>query len=416
MTISMNNARTITVPEIRSLLMSAEALDFTVTRRGEAYPWLERTLRELRYLKLGKADKGLVRQYVQKLTGYSRTQLTTLIARFRTTTYVRAKPAKRHRFPVKYGPPDVALLATVDLAHGQLSGPATKHILEREYRTFNKTAYQRLAEISPAHIYHLRATQRYRDQTKLFTKTRPTTVPIGQRRKPEPAGQPGFIRVDSVHQGDDPVTGKSVYHVNFVDEVTQWELVACVEQITDRYLEPVFVEILSQFPFVIQNFHSDNGSEFVNRVVAALLKVLRIHQTKSRPRRSTDNGLVETKNGVVIRKHMGYHHIPKRHAHSIHVWYRQWFNVYLNYHRPCAFGKEVITNEKTGKRKRIYPPGDYVTPYEKWQSLPNAASFLRPNVTFAELDKIAYAQSDTDFVTQMTAAKRQLMTSLTKQP
>ena len=409
----MNHTRSITVAEIRSFLTSAEALAFTVTRQGDAYSWLETTLRELDYLHLRKPDKGLVRQYVRKMTGYSRTQITTLIHRFRTTSYVRGKPPRRHRFPRKYGPADGALLAKVDLAHGQLSGPATKHILEREYQIFHKPEYERLAQISPAHIYHLRATQPYRDQTKLFTKTRSTKSQIGERRKPEPGGQPGFIRVDSVHQGDDPVTGKSVYHVNFVDEVTQWELVACVEQITERFLEPVFIEIIGQFPFVIQNFHSDNGSEFINQVVAKLLEKLRIRQTKSRPRHSTDNGLVETKNGVVIRKHMGYHHIPKRQARWIHKWYRTWFNVYLNYHRPCAFGKEVMTNERTGKRKRIYPPGDYVTPYEKLRSLPNAASYLKPTVTFAKLDQLAYAQSDTDFVAQMNTAKQRLAMSFT---
>ena len=51
--------------------------------------------------------------------------------------------------------------------------------------------------------------------------------------------------------------------------------------------------MLAQFPFRILGFHSDNGSEFINYKVAELLNKLLIEQTKSRPRRSNDNGLVE---------------------------------------------------------------------------------------------------------------------------
>ncbi len=63
--------------------------------------------------------------------------------------------------------------------------------------------------------------------------------------------------------------------------------------------------ILSQFPFLLRGFHSDNGSEVLNESVAGLLQRLLIEQTKSRPRNSNDNGLVESENGAVIRKHMG---------------------------------------------------------------------------------------------------------------
>ena len=67
--------------------------------------------------------------------------------------------------------------------------------------------------------------------------------------------------------------------------------------------------MMEQFPFPILGFHSDNGSEFINHTVAKLLNKLLIEQTKSRPRHSNDNGLVERKNGAVIRKHMGFDHI-----------------------------------------------------------------------------------------------------------
>jgi len=68
-----------------------------------------------------------------------------------------------------------------------------------------------------------------------FSKTRPAVSRIGERAKPDPKGQPSYIRVDTVHQGD--LNGyKGVYHINTVDEVTQWEILASVERISEAYL------------------------------------------------------------------------------------------------------------------------------------------------------------------------------------
>jgi hypothetical protein len=224
------------------------------------------------------------------------------------------------------------------------------------------------------------------------------------------------LRVDSVHQGDllldtrstanSGTSTKGVYHINFVDEVTQYEFVACVETISERHLLPVLQAILDSFPFVIHEFHADNGSEYINRLVAKLLKELHITLSKSRPRRHNDNALVETKNGSIIRKAIGYGHIPKRHAAAIDAWYQAWFNPYLNYHRPCAFA--TITTNPKGKQKLQYKSGDYQVPYDKLKSLPDASGYLRPGVTFGQLDKLAYAVSDTEYAVLMNQAQERL--------
>lgn len=188
-----------------------------------------------------------------------------------------------------------------------------------------------------SHLYNLRQSQRYRERRLHYTRTRPTSVMIGERRKPDPQGRPGYLRLDTVHQGD-TADAKGVYHINAVDEVTQWQIAGSTPRISELYLEPVLKAMLRQFPFRILGFHTDNGSEFINRTVARLLNKLLIEQTRSRPRRSNDNGLVETKNGAVIRKHMGYGYIDAGHAERIDSFYREYLNPYLNYHRPCAQG------------------------------------------------------------------------------
>ncbi|MFH1967245.1 MAG: integrase, partial [Patescibacteria group bacterium] len=111
--------------------------------------------------------------------------------------------------------------------------------------------------------------------------------------------------------------------------------------------------MLGQYPFKVFNFHSDRGSEFINKIVAKLLNKLLIEQTKSRSRHTNDNALVESKNGSVIRKNMGYTHVNFEAAESISKFYQNWFNPYLNYHRPCLYVTEIRTDQK-GRQTKIY--------------------------------------------------------------
>jgi transposase InsO family protein len=125
------------------------------------------------------------------------------------------------------------------------------------------------------------------------------------------------VRIDSVHQGDEDGM-KGVYHITCVDSTSHWQVQACVQGISEAFLLPVLELVIAQFPFVIEGFgktpsqHSDNGSEYINHKVAKMLTSLRIEQTKSRSRQSNNNALAESKNASVVRKHMGYVHIPKR--------------------------------------------------------------------------------------------------------
>src|SRR5699024_2747120 len=178
---------------------------------------------------------------------------------------------------------------------------------------------------------------------------------------------------------------KGLYHINVVDAVTHFEFVGSVPHISENFLLPVLEELLQACPFRVLGFHSDNGSEYVNHHVAELLEKLRFNEfTKSRPRRSTDNALVEAKNGAVLRKHLGYAHIPAHYAEATHAFTRHVLTPYLNFHRPCLFPVDEV--DAKGKVRKRYPDDAVMTPYEKLKSLPNAASYLRAGVTFTELD------------------------------
>ena len=368
----MHEAEKLNLDQIQAFLKASEGIRFEGESHQQVYPWIEQVLRQQQYAQQGRTARGWLRRYVEKMTGLSRAQVTRLIARYRAHGELQPIGYRRHRFPQRYTRADIERLATVDEAHESLSGPATRRILERKYLHYGKPEYQRLASISVAHLYNLRHHQRYRERRLDYTKTRPTAVSIGERRRPDPQGQPGYLRVDTVHQGDQP-GAKGVYHIDAVDEVTQWQIVAATAHISEAWLEPVLVALLRQFPFRIRGFHSDNGSQFINQTVAKLLHKLLIEQTKSRPRHSKDNGLVETKNGAVIRKHMGYGYLDATHAEPIQHFYSAHFNPYLNYRRPCAQA-EVEVDEK-GRKRCCYRR--YQTPLETLLALPEPQQYLR---------------------------------------
>jgi len=402
----MQNAETLSTDQIREFLELSQQIEFTGQSREEVYGWVQMVLVAQEYAGRGKKERGAVRDYIAKVTALSLAQVTRLVRLYRTTGTVEPARYQRQRFPRRYTDGDIALLAEVDRAHERLSGPATRHILKRAYEEFGQQEYGRLAGISVAHLYNLRHSARYRKLGAVFEVTRPTAVSIGERRKPDPQGRPGFLRVDTVHQGDWD-GAKGVYHINAVDTVTQWQVVGCVSRISERYLLPVLEAILHQFPFRVLGFHADNGSEYINHTVARLLRKLLVEFTKGRANRSQDNALVEGKNGAVIRKHIGYGHIAGEHAEAVQKFYTAYLNPYLNFHRPCGFA--TVSVDGRGKRKRQYKPQDYATPYEKLKSLPEASSYLKENIGLAQLDRQAKAMSDTECAKKMAAAKAKLL-------
>ena len=402
MTITMHNAERLTLTEMQEFVEGSRAVQWSASGRAAIYDFLQRVLATQQYQRLSKGQKGIVRRFLLRLTGLSRARLTGLVRQWVGRGCIQVQPVRRHRFPCRYTRQDIALLAAVDRAHEGLSGPAVRRILQREHQVFGKPEFQRLAQISASHIYNLRRAGAYRQQRVQMQHTRARQVPIAERRKPDPRGQPGYLRVDTVHQGHhDGHAG--LYHLNAVDTVTQWQVVGCVQTISERQLVPVLEAILHQFPFRILGFHCDNGSEFLNRTVARLLNKLLVEFTKSRPYRTTDNALVEGKNGAVVRKHIGYGAIAAERADLLQRFYTAYFNPYLNYHRPCGFATVQITAR--GQRKRRYPANDYRTPYEKLLSLPHWKQFLKPGVTAEMLHGQATRHSDTDAARQMQRAK-----------
>jgi len=405
----MNDTELKSVCQVNQFLAGSTSITFVPTTTAERYAWLARTLKRFHYHQLTKGEKGIVRAYLAKMTGYSRPQLTRLITQHRERHWIGRRQRARHTFPTRYTLTDIVLLAKTDECHQTLSGPATKKLFERAYQVFGDPAYERLAGISVSHVYNLRASTSYQQRRRHFTKTQRTVVAIGERRQPNPQGSPGYLRIDTVHQGDQDGE-KGVYHINAVDEVTQMEVICAVEKISEQYLIPVLAMLIEFFPFNIKGIHTDNGSEYINHTVARLLQKLLIELTKSRARHCNDNALVEGKNGAIIRKHLGYIHIPQRYAPHINQFYQQHLTPYINYHRPCYFAVTVI--DAKGKARKKYPYDQMMTPYEKLKALPNASSYLKSGMSFMLLDQVAMQDSDLAAAQKMQQARKELFAGI----
>ena len=377
MTIDMNDDHLVSVAQLKEFVKLNNSAKFkSNSSKVDTYEWVNKTLNKFKYRSLKKKEKGIVKKYVMNLTGYSEGAVDKLIACKKKYGRLFVKERTQYSFQTFYEVADVSLLVEVANATINQNGRAIKEMCKSMYADFNDLRFEKLARISVSHLYNLKRTRVYQSRSLHYTKTNPVQRDIGERRKPQPFGKPGYIRVDSVHQGDLDKE-KGVYHINLVDEVTQVEYVGCVEVISEYFLLPLLENLLKSFPFKIINFHSDNGSEYINWQVAKMLSKMVAEQTKSRSRHTNDNALVEGKNGAIVRKYMGYSHIPKKHAERINEFDCKYLNPYLNFHRYCGFATDYV--DARGKVRKKYEI--YMTPIQKLLSLPLCEEYLKENIT-----------------------------------
>ncbi|PJA72165.1 integrase [Candidatus Shapirobacteria bacterium CG_4_8_14_3_um_filter_35_11] len=397
MNTTMDDSRLNNISEIADFLKSSKMLVLKLNSTKERYQFIDKTIDKFNYSKIKKKEKRIIIHYLTKITGYKKAQIMRLIKRSCLGKLVKKKYLRTIAYHRIYTSTDIKLLERTDEYHNRLNSMATKEILRREYEVYGMIKFQNISKVSVSHINNLRHRSIYRNYWVNGTKSR--DIPIGITEAPEANNQPGSIRVDTVHQ-------RNVFYINAVDEVTQWEIVVCIPEINEYYLLPVLEQILKDFPFIIFNFHSDRGSEFINYLVAEILNRLLIRQTKSRSRHCNDNALVEGKNGSVIRKNMGYHHINQQSAKTINTYLQNYFNPYLNFHRPCLFPEDKVL--PNGQTKHTYKQA--MTPFTKLKEISKTTktSFLKPEQSWSELDKIEKEFSDNQFAEILRKEEKKL--------
>jgi len=409
MTINMNDTNITSLAHLKEFAKLSHGAQFTKTNQEGAYSWINQALGKFRYFRETKKNRSIVKGYISTMTGYSNTQVDRLIHEKKKCGKIRVKERTQNTFTRFYTLEDIALLAEVDNAECRRTGKAVKKTCGDMYHIYHDMRFERLAHISSSHIYNLREKEVYKTTSLTYTSTQATSRDIGVRTKPLPCGKPGFIRVDSVHQGDQDKE-KGVYHINLVDEVTQEEVIATAEGISEYFLMPALLMALSQFRVKIINFHSDNGSEYINKRVSSMLSKMLIEQTKSRARKTNDNALVESKNYAIPRKQYGYAHIPKKYASLIQEHNIKYLNPYIFFHRQCAYADDVI--DERGKIKKVY--NTYMTPCERLLSITNVEIYLQDGVRVESLQKEYLQVSHLQAAKELQQEKKKLFAKIHK--
>jgi hypothetical protein len=407
----MNDDSLTSVAQLKEFAKLKNSTPFRSHNKPEAYVWIGKTLGKFHYFSEGKKNKGIIKNYIINITGYSGGNIDKLIARKKKLGAVRLKERTQNTFETFYTNEDIVLLAKVVNVYRGQNGQAIKKVLCEMYDVYKDDRFERLSHLSTSHLYNLKKKEVFKTYSLTHTKTNPVSTNIGERTKPEPNGKPGYVRVDSVHQGDLDKQ-KGVYYIHFVDEVTQWDVVVAVEKISEYFLEGALKEAFAQFPFGIINFHSDNGSEYINKTVSRILKQAYIAQTKSRSRHSNDNALVEGKNASTLRKQLGHAHIPQKFAPLINTFCTLHLNPFLNFHRPCAFATDEV--DSRGKIKKKYKTNDYAVPVDRLLGITNVETYLKKGVTMDGLIKLKLAQSHVAVAEKVSEAREKLFATMRK--
>lgn len=397
----------------KPFLNGTQAVAFAVaSNKQERYQWVEKMLVKWNYHQQPRHAKGRLLPLLGRVSGYSPAQLKRLIKQHRETGRIVHRPARGNGFQRQYSDADARLLARPDNLHGTPSGAVSKKLCERAFHLFGQAEYAQLSGIPVAQVYLLRKTRSYQRRHLTHTKTTPGQVAIGERRKPAPDGQPGYIRIDTVHQGDQGKQ-KGVYHINAVDEVTRFEVLVTVVAISERFLIPVLEQLPDRFPFTLKGFHSGNGSGYINKRVAELPAKLRVEFTKSRSRHSNDNALAESRNAAIVRKLCGHAHIPKYWANHINALNQKEVYRYINFHRPCYF--PVVATDSKGKQRKRYPYEAMMTPFEKLKSPDDAGQYLKTGITLQQPEAFATEITDNEAAAALEAARSLLFKTIHEQ-
>ena len=407
MTINMDDTNITSLAQLKEFAKLSSRITLTKTNTKETYVWISKILTRFKYKNESKKNKSSIKKYLRSMTGYSNTQLDRFIYEKKNYGAIRVKERTQNTFTRFYTIEDIALLAEVDNAEQRRTGKAVKKTCHDMYHMYNDIRFERLSHISASHIYNLREKEVYKTNSLTYTSTQATSRDIGIRTKPSPEGKAGYIRVDSVHQGDQDKE-KGVYHINLVDEVTQEEIVVTVEGISEYFLMPALEIALEKFHVKIVNFHSDNGSEYINKRVSSLLSKMLVEQTKSRARKTNDNALVESKNYAVPRKQYGYAHIPRKYASLINEHNIKYLNPYLFFHRQCAYADDVVDTK--GKIKKVY--NTYMTPCEKLLSITQVEIYLKDGITVESLKNELHRVSHLEAAKELQAEKKKLFAKI----
>jgi hypothetical protein len=324
-----------------------------------------------RYQRAGRPHKKIILDEFCATCGYHRKAAVRLLSRpLRTTPFKRSGPK------IIYEPKQVLpVLKAVWLASDQLCSKLLKAALpewlehhERRGAPLSEAFKKKLLEISPAQIDRLLRPSRLQHPKKGLCATRPGTLlrhAVPTRSGPPDTARIGSVEADTVAHCDDSTEGDYVNSLTFTELFSGWTE---NRAIWNKSGEAVLIQLRgleTTVPYVMKDFHTDNGGEFLNWALHRHLtgRAVKLPWTRSRAYRKNDNAHCEQKNWTHVRQLFGHDRFA--HAELVPIMndlYGKEWSQFTNHFKPTF--KLLRREKQAGKTKRIYEVKP-LTPYQR---------------------------------------------------
>lgn len=330
-----------------------------------------------RYQRAGRLHKKIILDEFCATCGYHRKAAVRLLNRS-----LRQEPPKRSGPKIVYDPAEVLpVLKAIWLTSDQLCSKLLKGALpewlehyERNHAPLAEAFKEKLLAISPAQIDRLLRPSRLQHPKKGLSTTRPGTLlrhAVPTRSGPPDTSRIGSVEADTVAHCDDSTEGDYVNSLTFTELFSGWTENRAVWNKSGDAVLVQLRELETTVPYVMKNFHTDNGGEFLNWALHRHLtgRAVKLPWTRSRAYRKNDNAHCEQKNWTHVRQLFG--HDRFEHPELVPLMndlYSQEWSQFTNHFKPTF--KLVRREKKDGKTKRIYETKPQ-TPYQRLLASPD---------------------------------------------
>ena len=251
-----------------------------------------------------------------------------------------------------------------------------------------------LRAASPATLDRLLRPQRHRRPAaprRQGGAPNPLRAQIPVRTWSEWKGEPpGALQGDLVLHCGASTAGFYLATLVAIDVATSWLELHPLWGLHHQRVTGGIQAVAHRLPFALRHWHSDNGSEFVNRCLFGWCQRHAVAFTRGRPYRKNDQAWVEQRNGLIVRRLVGYHRFASRAAHAVLLRLYQLVRLQHNFFRPV---RKLVAKRRVGSRViKRYDAAQ--TPYQRVLAtgLLPAAQQERLAQQFQTLDPIALAR------------------------
>ena len=173
--------------------------------------------------------------------------------------------------------------------------------------------------------------------------------------------EPGSLQADLVLHCGESVEGFFLTTLCAVDVASGWTELQPVWGMGKQRVGTAMHLTRQRLPFPLRALHTDNGSEFINRVLVPWCVREKINHTRGRSYRKNDQAYVEQRNWLSVRRQVGYERYGSRAAYSLLQELYPLLGLQMNFFRPV---RKLVGKERLGARvtKRYDQP---LTPYQR---------------------------------------------------